>query len=563
MNFFKYVKHLMLLFTGSLMGCGTSTPPQHQHPSFSWFEYAGKDAIFDEPLADNEYQNPIVAGFYPDPSITRVGNDYYMVHSSFAYWPGLPIFHSTDLVNWRSLGHALTRADQVDFANRQVSEGIFAPTIRHHAGTFYIITTAVESGGNFILTADNPEGPWSDPIWLPEVGGIDPDLFFDDDGRVYIAHNDAPEGAPLYEGHRAIWLWEYDPTGKAVLPDSGRVIVNGGVNLSEEPIWIEAPHIFKKDGWYYLSCAEGGTAHEHSQVIFRTRNLEEPFVPADHNPILTQRDLNRGRPNPINNAGHADMVQTQNGDWWAVFLAVRSYEQTHHNTGRETFLLPVTWQQDWPIITGPHEVIPYRHNKPAGLTPTKNAETLTGNFTWRDDFQSSELHHAWNTLRLPGADWYELHPKAGEVVLQAAKASLAEQSQPAFIGRRQQHQVFDASTELTLPLTTDVSAGFAAFQNETHHYYLGVRRSTNGLIVFLERAFDSAPTVIQEREVETNANKIVLGAEGSLGEISFYFLDSKGDRIYLAENIDARLLSTHTAGGFVGTYLGMHARLEN
>ena len=211
---------------------------------FYQFTYEGKDAVFSSPLKANEYRNPILAGFYPDPSITRAGEDYYLVNSSFAYSPGVPIFHSKDLVNWKSLGHVLVTPTQLPLQNQQTSRGIYAPTIRYHDGVFYMITTLVDVRGNFLVTATDPAGPWSEPILLPEIGGIDPDIFFDDDGKAYIAHNDAPAGKPLYDGHRAIWLWEFDLKTKTVVKNSARIIVNGGTDIAKKPIWIEGPHIY-------------------------------------------------------------------------------------------------------------------------------------------------------------------------------------------------------------------------------------------------------------------------------------------------------------------------------
>ncbi|MFT6898601.1 MAG: xylan 1,4-beta-xylosidase [Paraglaciecola sp.] len=170
-----------------------------------------------------------------------------MVHSSFSYAPGVPILHCQDLVNWELLGHVLTRPEQLNLQGQQVSRGVFAPTIRYHDGLFYMITTVVDTGGNFFVTAEDPAGQWSDPHWLPEIDGIDPDIFFDANGKVYITHSGVPQGQPLYEGHRAIWMWEYDLAQHKVLASSGRVIVNGGVDLVKQPIWIEAPHIYQND----------------------------------------------------------------------------------------------------------------------------------------------------------------------------------------------------------------------------------------------------------------------------------------------------------------------------
>jgi alpha-N-arabinofuranosidase len=232
--------------------------------AFDWFRYEGRDPQFETPPAPGHYQNPVLAGFYPDPSIVRVADDYYLVNSSFAYFPGLPIFHSTDLVHWRKIGHAFDRRDQLRFENGQgISRGLFAPTIRYHDGRFYIINTDVDGIGNFIISASDPAGPWSDPVLLPAIDGIDPDLFFDDDGRGWIAHNGPPPGAPQYNGHRAIWLWEFDPGEMTLLTGSDRVLVDGGTDISRQPIWIEGPHLYKANGWYYLSCAEGGTEEGH------------------------------------------------------------------------------------------------------------------------------------------------------------------------------------------------------------------------------------------------------------------------------------------------------------
>jgi alpha-N-arabinofuranosidase len=548
---------LSLLFSG----CQPEKPTGQvsSTATFHWFDYQGQDAVFAEPLAQGSYQNPVAAGFFPDPSITRRGDDYYMVLSSFSYTPGLPILHSTDLVNWQLIGHALNRASQVDMSGMQVSRGIFAPTIRYHDGTFYIITTVVDKGGNFILTATDPAGPWSEPIWLPEVEGIDPDMFFDDDGKVYISHNGEAPGEALYEGHRAIWMWQYDPVKKAVLPDSKKLLVNGGVDLSTKPIWIEAPHIYKHNGWYYLVCAEGGTADQHSAVVFRTRSLSEPFVPYGDNPILTQRDLPADRANPITTAGHADLVQLPDGQWWAVFLATRTYDQTFFNTGRETFLLPVSWKDEWPTILPQGQEIPYRHPAPTGLISSIGAMTQTGNFNWRDEFDNQSLKPDWNLLREFDQSWLSLD---GQNLLLSAKAvGMDSLSQPAFIGRRQQHTSFETSTSLVVP-KGKISAGLVAFQNEQYHYYLGVKTAAGKTTVFLEQAKGAKPSLISSKDLAANTEQLRLRVQGKAGEISFYYADQTGDWQQLGQVQDAKILSTQVAGGFVGTTLGVHARQE-
>lgn len=554
------VTHSLALFFAA---CLTMNTGNAASVDFYQFTYAGNDSVFAQQPAQGQFQNPILAGFYPDPSITRAGDDYYLVTSSFSYSPGVPIFHSKDLVNWKSLGHVLVTPTQLPLYKQQTSRGIYAPTIRYHDGTFYLITTLVDVRGNFIVTAKDPAGPWSDPILLPEVGGIDPDIFFDDDGRVYIAHNDAPVGEPLYEGHRAIWLWEFDPETKKVIKESRRMIVNGGTDLAKKPVWIEAPHIYKINGWYYLLCAEGGTGYEHSQVVFRTKDLTKPFEPYTGNPILTQRDLDINRPNPITTAGHADLIQTNEGEWWAVFLATRAYDKTAYNTGRETFLLPVSWKNEWPHILEQGKEIPYQLNAPkisaAISATTKNTEPTTGNFIWQDNFSSKALRHQWVRLRTADSPFYTL--KNNRIQLHALNVGLDELEQPAFLGRRQQHTRFSASTQLDIP-TEETSAGIVALQSETAHYYFGAKTTNGKTQLFIEQANKSASKIINTVSPTDLGKKLTLELEGNAGKISFYYRNKDGDKKTVLENADAKILSTEVAGGFVGTLLGIHARAE-
>ncbi len=531
----------------------------NQSVNFYQFTYEGKDEIFKSPLKNNQFRNPILAGFYPDPSIVRVDDNYYLVNSSFAYSPGVPIFQSKDLINWQSLGHVLTTPTQLPIEKQSSSRGIYAPTIRYHQGIFYLITTLVDIRGNFIVTAKNPAGPWSDPILLPEIGGIDPDLFFDDDGKVYIAHNDAPIGEPLYNGHRAIWLWEYDLKNQKVVKDSGRVIVNGGVDISKKPIWIEGPHIYKINGWYYLVCAEGGTGHDHSAVVFRSKSLDQPFVAYEGNPILTQRDLPADRVNPIANAGHVDLVQTTEGEWWAVFLATRPYEKNLFNTGRETFLLPVTWKDGWPIILEKGQPIPLQLTAPKTQSKT-TSKPLTGNFVWTDSFDQPQLQSEWLKLRQSSEEFVAM--KKGKLQMNARNVRMDSMDQPAFLGRRQQHTQFDASTEISFP-ANKTSAGLVAFQNEQHHYYFGVKSINNQHTIFIEQANGNPPKIIHEETLKKNStvDSIKLEVKVNAGKINFSYQQGN-TRKNLLQNADAKILSTEVAGGFVGTMIGLHARQE-
>jgi xylan 1,4-beta-xylosidase len=524
---------------------------------FTSFRYEGI-ATPPAPTDQHQFLNPILSGFHPDPSLCRVGDEYYLVNSTFSWFPGVPIFRSKDLVNWDLIGHVLDRPSQLNLDGRAVSEGIFAPTIRYHDGTFYMITTGVGTGGNFYVTATNPAGPWSDPHWLHDVNGIDPSFFWDDDGRAYIVHNGAPpDDKPLYSGHRAIWLHEFDFATGACRTGSEKIIVNGGTNLADKPIWIEGPHLFKRNNFYYLCAAQGGTGPQHSQVIFRAKNIWGPYQPLDH-PILTQRDLPNDRPNPITCTGHADIFETQTGDWWAVFLACRPYEgvSDRTNIGRETFLLPVKWENDWPTILPEGTAVPSVLPRPA--LPAQPAAKIPqhGSFTWVDEFDSEALSPVWNFLRTPRDKWYSLTDKPGSLLIIPRPVDLGSKENPSLIARRQQHANFVASTSLSLDPTTQADAGLVAFQNEKHYFFLGMRSGE----VFVERADGNTTAIVTRASIPTNVRTLELQITAAGKSYSFSYRAPAGAWTQLLENADASILSTQVAGGFVGSYIGLFAR---
>lgn len=526
---------------------------------FDWFEYRGRDSVFEQPLAKGHYRNPIIAGFYPDPSVTRAGDKFYLVNSTFAYFPGIPIFESNDLVHWRQIGNVIDRPSQLNFDGLGISRGVFAPAIEFHDGTFYVINTSVDSGGNFFVTAKDPAGPWSDPRWLPQIDGIDPSFFFDDDGKAYVVSNGPPEGAPLYDGHRAIWMQEFDVArGSVIAP--GRVLVNGGVDLAKQPIWIEGPHIYKHAGWYYLMCAEGGTGINHSEVIFRSRSAWGPYEPYAGNPILTQRDLPADRTNPVINAGHADLVEGPDGSWWAVFLASRAYGKGNYNTGRETFLLPVKWKDGWPVILEPGTAIAYSLRGPEFMNGDAQAP-LAGNFTWRDEFDTPALDTAWLQVRVPKQSWFDLAARKGTLAIEPLPVGLDALANPSFLARRQQHTKFDASLRVQTPRAKGTAAGIAAFQKETHWYFLGIRRTPAQIEVFLEKRANGDVATIA-RAALADASQLQLRVAGDGGSYSFFYDAGEGWRPLL-ENDDGSILSTEVAGGFVGTVIGPYARSES
>lgn len=555
------------------------TPQVALNPTayFKWFEYQGRDEVFEQPAPPGTYRNPILAGFYPDPSVTRVDDTFYLVNSTFTYFPGIPVFSSRDLVHWRQIGNVIDRPRELNFDNQDVSRGIFAPTIRHHNGLFYLITTAVDSGGNAVYVAKNPAGPWSDPIPLKGLeGGIDPSLFFDEDGKAYVLNNGLPQGGPQYEGHRAIWIQQFDPAARKLVGPR-KMLVNGGVDLAKKPIWIEGPHLYRHGGWYLLMCAEGGTSDQHSEVVLRARSPWGPFKPFKGNPILTQRDLPPDRPNPIANAGHADLVEGPDGTWWAVFLASRLYDGTHYNTGRETFMLPVTWHDGWPVILPAGKPIPYVVAAPkfgGDVTDAERATTAsrigltdgdiptTGNFTLYDEFKSPILSQQWLNVRTPVTEWADLNQRPGWLSIHALQAGLDSLQNMSFLARRQQHLTFEASTEIEAPASPGkLAVGLAAFQNQNYWFFLGVRRvSPERLQMFLEKRAGKQTVTVATTDITGALIKLRIAAHAR--DYSFYFDTGAGGWTPLKEHEDGSILSTDVAGGFVGAMVGPYARAD-
>jgi alpha-N-arabinofuranosidase len=514
--------------------------------------------------------NPILAGFYPDPSICRVGNDYYIVNSSFAYFPGLPVFHSTDLAHWSLIGHVMERPEQLNLDSLGVSRGLFAPAMRYHEGLFYVTCTLVDRGGNFVVSSRSAKGPWSDPVWLPQVNGIDPSLYFDDDGKAYLIYNSAaPDNTPLYDGHRTIRMHEFDAEHLRVT-GSERILVNGGTDIRKNPVWIEGPHIFHKNGFYYLIAAEGGTGDRHSEVVFRSRNIEGPYVSYGKNPILTQRNLDPRREHPITNTGHADLVETESGDWWAVFLGCRPYppyEKGFYNTGRETFLAPVRWVGGWPVVTADHESVQYSYALPLEASGEPSGRGYSGNFLFRDDFSSSTLGTDWVFLRTPRESWYSLTARPGYLAMRLRPGTCSEPVNPGLIGWRQPHARGSASVSLDFqPGTEREKAGLLVFQNEHHFYFLC--KTLNGGVPVIQ-LYRSSAGVDADHDMELMASRklddepagsrVILKVEAR-GDAYAFFCGSGPDKWHLLmENVPAAFLSTKTAGGFVGCMYALYA----
>ncbi|MDG2534067.1 glycoside hydrolase family 43 protein [Sphingomonas sp. HITSZ_GF] len=544
-----------------MMTMGLAAQPAIAQPvaTFSSFTYSGKDAPDALVARSGDYRNPILKGFYPDPSVTRVGDDFYLVTSTFGWFPGIPVFHSRDLVNWTQIGNAIDRPGQLDFKQLGLSRGVFAPSIQAKDGLFYILNTCVDCGGNFVLTAKDPAGPWSDPVWLPDLeGGIDPSMFFDDDGSAWVVNNGPTRGEPLYQGHRAIWVQAFDrKTLKTFGPRT--LLVDGGIDIAKKPIWIEGPHIFKKDGWYYLSCAEGGTAEGHSQVILRSRSVTGPYEAWSGNPILTQRDLPRDRAMPITSAGHAQLVTTPDGKWWATFLAVRPYDGDFYTTGRETFLLPVEWKGGWPVILPPATPIPWTHARPA-LLADKAPIPTSGAFTIRDDFRGS-LPAYWMMLRNPREGWYRTG--AAGLSLTARAPGLGDNANPSFLARRQQHSNAQAETRVQFaPQKEGDRAGLVVLQNDDYWFFLGVKQVGGKKLVTLDqREGPNSPklgTTLFTAPAPSGPTRLRIAVQGRRYTFSYAALGTSHAWKQLG-TVETDSLTTKVAGGFVGSVFGLFA----
>ncbi len=492
------------------------------------------------------FRNPILSGFYPDPSICRVGGDFYLVNSSFAYFPGIPIHHSRDLVHWETIGHALDRPSQLDLDGAGHSRGLFAPTIRHHEGLFYLVCTNVDAGGTFLVTAREAAGPWSEPVWLREAPGIDPSLFFDDDGRCwYCGTRPAAEGE-RYPGNWEVWIRELD-LGRMAFSGASRGIWRGALR---DCIWPEGPHIYKVDGRYYLLIAEGGTGLDHAVSVARSDSLAGPWIGKSGNPILTHRHLGRGA--PIINVGHGDLVDDGVGGWWMALLASRPAGGLFCDLGRETFLVPVVWEDGWPVAspgTGKIEEEYAAPNLPAW--EVRGEEPC-------DHFEDAALGPEWIGLRTPREEFYSLAARPGYLRLRLLPATLRENAAASFVGRRLRHLDWRARVAVEFaPAAADETAGLALIQSDAFQYRLEIAAGAAGAVVRLVVAEGGADRVIAERPWP--GGRTVLVAEGRGQDLRFSFGATPRATTVLADGVDGRVLSTERAGGFVGTVIGVFA----
>jgi len=486
------------------------------------------------------FQNPVITGFYPDPSICRAGEDYYMVHSTFEYFPGVPVSHSKDLVHWRLIGYCLTRESQLPLKKMRASGGIYAPTIRYHKGTFYMITTIVDGGGNFYVTATDPAGPWSEPIWIKDGGGIDPSLLFDDDGTVYYHRQQGGRHGCTAQATIDIKTGKLEGKLKEIWRGTGG-------------IWPEGPHLYKINEKYYLMISEGGTSYGHMVTVAHSDSPWGPFESNPNNPILTHANRHR---HPIRALGHADIVKTPDG-WWMICLGIRPQGGNFHHIGRETFLAPVSWSEDgWPVVNGNGTI---EMSMPAPKLPQHCWKEAPA----KDDFNDNKLALVWNFLRNPYEGDYSLKERPGYLRLNGSAVTLNDKDSPAFVARRQTDFNCVASTLLEFdPKSENEEAGLVARQNDKHHYEIGVTLRQGKRQVFLRKVL-KGKTVEPIKYVDIQPGPVVLSVKASPLSYEFSCTSSTGAQeslgTALTKDVSVEAIGFEDGMCFTGVCFGMYA----
>jgi alpha-N-arabinofuranosidase len=478
--------------------------------------------------AAQEYRNPVIPGMNPDPSVMRVGSEYYLVTSSFEYFPSCPVYHSYDLVHWERIGYALQRAEQFE-ALHDDHPSTYACTLRYHDGTFYALTTDVRGGGNFLVTAKNPAGPWSLPVTI-DKGMFDPSLFFDDDGKAYYTRR-GPDAK-----HNIVQAEIDVATGK--LKSELRTISNGFVMDG-----AEGPHLYKMNGWYYLSLAEGGSRFLHMETIGRSRSPWGPFESDPANPWASQHD---SWDYPVLSVGHCDLVEAPQQDWWTVCLGTRHFNSRHFSLGRETFLFPVTWKDGWPAVnTKDMRSLQVRHatdDHPFAALPE------------RDDFSSTSLGGEWNVLGPAGLKVMSLSERPGFLRLHGQPALSFAQT-TTFVGRRQTewNTVSTARMEFA-PAMNGEAAGLTVFMSPQYHYDICKTRRDGKTYVQLVKQVSDMHEVAAE--VPVGDGPLLLRIESTAEAYRFSFAPEGGAWVQLGQG-DERQIASEIANVWSGMYFAM------
>lgn len=482
-----------------------------------------------------KYKNPIIPGFNPDPSICRVGDDFYLVTSTFEFFPGVPVYHSKNLVNWELINYCLTEDSQLPLQGAIASKGIYAPTIRYKDGVFFMTTTNVSTGGHFIVHTRDIYGRWSEPAYVDQ-GGIDPSLFWDDDGTCYFVSNGLDENDRV-----SIYLCEVNPfTGEKYTQTK---LISYGCGGR----YPEAPHIYKRDGYYYLMLAEGGTEYGHMETMQRSRSIYGPFEPCPHNPILSHRDT----PGPIQATGHADIVEDQNGNWWLVCLAIRPLKDMHlHHLGRESFLAPMVWNEEgWPVV-GNNGTIDFEMEGPLpGPAPKPTS------IDFCDNFDGEKLNLRWSFVRNPIRECYNL--KKGEVTLTGGKDDLSTTcGNPTMIAFRQEEFDMEVIASLQGEITEGQRSGISAFYNSDFHYDTLITKEQGEHRVCLRKRVADIDVVVSSCKIDY-CGELKLKIESDETWYKFFY-EKDGAFVELGKGKTSLLATEVTSPmSFTGTFFGV------
>lgn len=411
--------------------------------------------------------NPILPGFHPDPSIIRVGNDYYIATSTFEWFPGVRIHHSTDLINWKPLGHVLTRQSQLDMLGAPDSCGVWAPCLSYDKGIFYLVYSNVSSFDgpwkdtpNYMVTSESINGPWSEPIFLMSRG-FDVSLFHDLDGRKWLANMVVDHRNAKFFG--GIELQEWDPTTQKLIGDVHPIFPG------TELCCTEGPHIYHRNGWYYLITAEGGTEYGHAVTVARSKTITGPYEVHPENPIFTARNT----PEELfQRTGHADLVFTPEDKCYAVYLASRPLKPNRRCIlGRETVIEQVEWRaDDWPYAASGHKTTRTELPPPHSANEECNTAGTTSVF---DHFNEDKLCVHWQTLRIPAEEsWISLKERTSHLRLKG-RESLCSTKRQSFLARRLQSTNAEAACQIEFsPDNFQQMAGLVCYYNTSHFHYL-------------------------------------------------------------------------------------------
>ncbi len=521
-------------------------------------------------MSERKIKNPIIPGFYPDPSICRVGDDFYLICSSFELYPGIPVFHSRDLANWELIGHALTKENGFHVEANSMFNGVMAPTIRYNKGTFYIINANFCDRGNFIITAKDPKGPWSEPHWLEDVPGIDASLFFDHDGKAYIMGTGDVWDNGTGVKERGIWLAPYDMMGFK-LAGEPVTIFNSALRGGASP---EAPHLYHVGDYYYLVIAEGGTEHYHAVMVARSKELFGWYEGCPANPVMTHRHF--GFNFPIVNVGHADFVDIPGGEWYAVMLASRLIDGQHKNLGRETFLCPVIWEREWPIFSPGTGKVEWEY--PAASLPWTEFDKEPD----RDHFDKEKLDSTWTLWGTPYEDFYRIADS--KLALACRKEAMAPVIKPvflgqppcrdriiSFVGKRQIYIDFTVAARMDFKPQEGEAAGLVLMQSMNHQ--LRMERTCEEGRQLLKLMVTTTecegrpymPGFSYQLEEEMLAcspcedTELILGFRAKGQSYDFIYRTSLGSMEYLAKSVDCGRINPEHLGGYAGTLIGMFA----